>query len=336
MKRFFSQLIIAIIILLLMVMILWALFLRSPVIVKNDLTYILNPGTTVKQLAQDLHDQAHLPYPQLFRWLAIVRLDEYHLKTGAYAFPVGSTAGDILDQVVAGKVIYYPFIIVNGWTYQQVMTKLQDAPAVKHTLTHLSPEMIAKKLGEPYPSLEGLLMPNTYYYTYQTSDLDILRFAHTAMQNYIQTAWQARPNNLPYKNYYHALMVASMIEKESALAREKPFIAAVILRRLNIGMPLQIDSTVIYGLGSLYKGHITHWALRFPTPYNSYIHYGLPPTPIAMPGIPSIQAALHPAETDVLYFVAKGDGSHVFSSTLVGQNTAVRKYQLNKTTHEKK
>ena len=190
MKRFFSQLIIAITILLLMVVILWAFFLRSPVIVKTDLTYILNPGTTVKQLAQDLHDQAYLPYPRLFRWLAKVRLDEYHLKTGAYVFQVGSTAGDILDQVVTGKVVYYPFIIVNGWTYQQVMTKLQNAPAVKHTLTHLSAEMIARKLGEPYPSLEGLLMPNTYYYTYQTSDLDILRFAHTAMQNYIQTAYK--------------------------------------------------------------------------------------------------------------------------------------------------
>ncbi len=335
MKRFFSQLITSTIILLLMVVILWAFFLRSSVIKNKDFAYILKPGTTVRQLAQDLHDQAYLPYPQLFRWLAKARFDEHHLKTGSYVFPIGSTSGDILDQVVTGKIVYYPFIIVNGWTYQQVMNKLKEAPAVKQTLTNLSAQVVAQKLGDSHASLEGLLLPNTYYYTYQTTDLEILKFAYTAMQHYIQKAWAEKSNGLPYKNYYQALIVASMIEKESALAQEKPLIAAVILRRLKIGMPLQIDSTIIYGLGSQYPGYLIRRDLRFPTPYNSYIHYGLPPTPIAMPDIPAIQAALHPSQTNVLYFVAKGDGSHEFSSTLTEQDNAVQKYQLNRVSKKK-
>ncbi len=200
----------------------------------------------------------------------------------------------------------------------------------------LSLAQVAKRLNLPHPSPEGLLFPDTYFFTLDTPDTEILSRAVEEMRNYLQEQWPRRARGLPYRSPYQALIVASMVEKETALPREMPIIAAIILKRLKIWMHLQIDSTVIYGLEPHFSGNLTINDLKKKTPYNTYTKYGLPPTPIAMPSALAIHAALHPAKTPYLYYVAKGDGSHQFSVTLAEQNAAVAKYQLGKDNSESK
>jgi UPF0755 protein len=290
----------------------------------------LKPDTTAYILAHDLQQHADLKYPTLFRILVRLRGEDHKLQAGEYLFLAGSTTLAVLDQVVHGKVMYHAFTIVNGWNYYQVMRAIEKNSAIKHTLLGLNAQAVAKQMHLTFKTPEGLLFPETYYYTRGTTDLAILQRAYQAMQKYLQPAWQNRATRLPYKNSYTALIVASMLEKETSLPQEKPIIAAIILKRLQEWMPLQIDATVIYGMGKDYQGNLTRTDLRKATPYNTYVHYGLPPTPIAMPGASSIQAALHPAVTDKLYFVAKKDGSHVFSKTLAKHRLEVEKYQIQK------
>ncbi len=303
------------------------------IIGSSDFHYILKSGISGQKLANDLYRHTNLKYPLLFRLYIRVRGDGHRLQSGEYVFKSGSTSRDVLNQIVSGKVLSYSFTIVNGWNYKKVMKTLNKNSLIKHTIENLSPKQIAEKLGFKYASLEGLLLPETYSYTRGTTDLAILSRASRAMQCYIKQVWPKREKHLPYRyrNSYQALTVASMVEKEASLEHEKPLIAAVILKRLKRRMHLQIDPTVIYALGGRYRGALTLEDLRVKSPYNTYINYGLPPTPIAMPGKAAIQAALHPAKTDALYFVSKGDGSHVFSKTLERHDKAVNKYQVRKT-----
>lgn len=248
------------------------------------------------------------------------------VKTGEYFFPKGASFVDVFHQIVNGKGLYYrPFTIIPGWTFNQIKQTLSQSVGVKQTLSNLTNDQIMQLVSQTAQSPEGQFLPETYFYTKGNSDLYILKKAYELMQQRFATAWAGRDKNLPYQNAYDALIVASLVEKEAYLSAERPIIAGVIINRLRKNMILQIDPTVIYGMGDRYTGKITKQDLREDTPYNTYVHKGLPPTPIAMPSLATIIATLHPAQHNYLYFVARGDGSHQFSSSLSEHNAAVKK-----------
>ncbi|MCW5583083.1 MAG: endolytic transglycosylase MltG, partial [Gammaproteobacteria bacterium] len=227
--------------------------------------------------------------------------------------------------LTSGSGLYYrPFTIVPCWSFKQLRDELLKTEELRHLSAHFNDKQIMERLGYPGLSPEGEFYPDTYYYTKGDIDWVILKRAFHLMQSILQQAWQNRSPNLPYKNSYEALIVASMVEKEGYLNSERPVIASVLINRLNKNMLLQIDATVIYGLGSRYNGKIYKTDLLEDTVYNTYVHKGLPPTPIAMPGFVSIQSAMHPQQTDYYYYVAKGDGSHHFSTSLEEHNAAVQ------------
>ncbi len=304
--------------------------IHIPIVSNSNFHYILKAGTSSRDIANDLRRTTNLTHPIIFRLISRLKGVDHKLQAGEYIFPKDSSIYNIINQLANGQVVSYDFTIVNGWNIWRVMDSLNKQPYVKHTLTNLTLKEVAKKLKIRHNSPEGLLFPDTYRYAKGAKDLDILIKAHQLMLNKIKVAWAHRAKDLWYKNQYQALIVASMIEKESSFTSEKPLIAAVILKRLQKWMHLQIDATVIYGLGREFDGKISIKDLRHKTRYNTYTSYGLPPTPISMPGQASIEAALHPAKTDALYFVSKGDGTHIFSATLNQHDKQVRKYQINK------
>ena len=244
------------------------------------------------------------------------------------------TVQQFLDKISRGDVIQYPATIIEGWTYNQLRHYLDNVDGIEHHPAVLEPRNVMSRLGDSETLgdsdtlPEGLFLPDTYYFTRGMSDLDILERAHRAMTDFLQQAWEQRAPNLPYQTPYEALIMASIIEKETAVASERKQIAGVFIRRLQKHMRLQTDPTVIYGIGEKFDGNLRSRDLKSDSPYNTYRHRGLPPTPIAMPGTDSILAALHPDEGDTLYFVARGDGTHQFSATIAEHNKAVRKYQL--------
>jgi UPF0755 protein len=247
------------------------------------------------------------------------------LKTGEYLFKKGSTPASIWRQLTQGKGLYYhAFTIVPGWTFIQIKQALAATDALHHTSAELSDTALMVKLGYPNKLPEGQFFPETYYYTRGVADTVILKQAIDLMQKRLNEAWQKRSPNLPYTTQEAALIVASLVEKEAYLNEERPMIAGVIVNRLRKNMLLQIDPTVIYGMGTRYTGKIHKEDLQTDTPYNTYLHKGLPPTPIAMPGLASINAAMQPQIHDYYYFVATGQGgAHQFSKTLPEHNTAV-------------
>jgi UPF0755 protein len=227
-------------------------------------------------------------------------------------------------------VVQYPLTLVEGWTFRQVMEALQADERLEHLIEDPSAEAVMARLGRRGVHPEGRFFPDTYHFTRGSSDLDILKRAHAAMERVLAEEWEARADGLPIESPDEALILASIIEKETGLASERAEIAGVFVRRLRLGMRLQTDPTVIYGLGDDFDGNLRRADLRNDHPYNTYVHAGLPPTPIALPGREAIRAALNPADGETLYFVARGDGSHAFSVTLEEHNRAVRKYQLGK------
>ena len=229
---------------------------------------------------------------------------------------------------MAGRVRLHALTIVEGWTVQELLAAVRAHPAIRQTLTADSPESLAAELGLARPHAEGLFFPDTYRFARGTSDVEVLRQAQALMQKKLASAWARRAPDLPLNDPYEALILASIVERETALDRERPLIAGVFLRRLRRGMRLQTDPTVIYGLGSTFDGDLRRRDLRSDTPYNSYTRAGLPPTPIALPGEASLLAAVQPAPGEALYFVATGlpDGSHVFSATLAEHEAAVARY----------
>jgi UPF0755 protein len=234
----------------------------------------------------------------------------------------------LLTLLRSGKVVMHSLTLVEGWNLTEVMAAVEGEPNLKHTLSDNSPAALASALGIDAASPEGMLLPDTYQFPRGTSDVAFLRRAHEAAQQEIDKQWPERATGLPYARSYEALIMASIVEKETAQPFERGKIAGVFVRRLQKGMKLQTDPSVIYGLGKAYDGDITLKDLRTDTVYNTYTRYGLPPTPICMPGRASIEAALHPEPGNALYFVARGDGTHQFSATLKQQNEAVAKYQL--------
>ena len=250
------------------------------------------------------------------------------LHAGEYALTPGLTPRELLRKMAAGDVVQHHFTIVDGWTFQQLRLALANATGLEQTLPGLGDEAVARRLDIADGKPEGWFLAETYSFVKGESDFDILKRAHEAMDKALARLWPQRADEVRLASPYEALILASIVEKETAQPAERPQIAGVFLRRLKFHMRLQTDPTVIYGMGASFDGNIRRRDLEADTPWNTYTRDGLPPTPIALPGIDALQAVMHPAPGDALYFVARGDGSHEFSPTLDAHNRAVQKYQL--------
>jgi UPF0755 protein len=307
-------------------------FLSTPIELSEDPVVLeVGRGTSLRQLSEDLTARGILDHPYFFMAMAYMSDKATHIKAGEYSIPDGILPPDLLALLTSAKVVQRAFTLVEGWTYRQAFEAVAEDDRFEKVLGEDPPaKLVMTSLGYPDEHPEGRFFPDTYYFSKGTSDLDILRRSFETMEKVLAEEWAKREEGLPLEGPYEALILASIVEKETGLASERGEIAGVFARRLNIGMKLQTDPTVIYGLGESFDGNLTRAHLRGDTPYNTYVHNGLPPTPIALPGREAIRAVLHPAAGDSLYFVAKGDGSHVFSATLAEHNRAVRRYQLKK------
>jgi UPF0755 protein len=286
-------------------------------------------GSSLRDVVGQLHEE-HVTNtgPLYWRLLAEQLRVAGRLHAGEYALTAGMTPRDLLLNMAAGKVLQRNFTIVDGWNFHDLRQALAKADRLRQDGASLDDAALMAKIGAPGEMPEGRFLPETYAYVKGDSDLDILRRAHAAMGKMLDTLWAQRDKDLPLATPYDALILASIVEKETGRADERARIAGVFVRRLQTHMLLQTDPTVIYGMGDAYTGNIHKSDLTTDTPYNTYTRPGLPPTPIAMPGKPAIDAALHPAPGADLYFVSRGDGTHVFSSTLDEHNRNVACYQL--------
>lgn len=285
-------------------------------------------GSSLSRVAAELGEAGFLRSPIIFKLMARVRGVENSIRTGEYELQPGITPVQLLDKIVNGESVQYRITLVEGWTFEQALQAIWSADNIVPSLDGLSMAEVSASMNLGRENPEGLLYPDTYFYTKGTSDIELLLRASEKLNTVLSDAWAARLGALPYADQYEALTMASIIEKESASNSERGLIAAVFVSRMELGMRLQSDPTVIYGMGDRYAGNIRREDLSEQTPYNTYRIGGLPPTPIALSGEESIVAALNPEQTDYLYFVAKGDGSHHFSRTLDEHNAAVREYQL--------
>jgi UPF0755 protein len=305
----------------------WLNFLFTPVITDDSgMKYVVRPGASINSVITELTNLHVIQNPTLFKLLIRLRGNSQDLKAGEYFFPKGTTSLRIMRQIMNGEGVYYhTFTIISGWNFKQIQEALLNAPDLQHKTQNLNDAEIMRQIGATNEKPEGLFFPDTYYYSTNSTDLFVLKRAYQTMQNKLDTAWQHRDSDLPYQSAYDALIVASLIEKEAHINSERPTIAGVILNRLKKNMLLQIDPTVIYGMGSQYNGTIRKSDLAKNTPYNTYLNKGLPPTPIAMPSIESINAAIHPEKHDFYYFVVTntGDSRHRFSATLKEHDVAV-------------
>ncbi|HEY6985125.1 MAG TPA: endolytic transglycosylase MltG [Rhodanobacteraceae bacterium] len=307
-------------------------FTETPLsIPRPDATIDIARGETYRTIVDHLRT-AGVTQASPWYWRALGRElgIEGRLHAGEYALTQGLTPRQLLQKMAAGEVLQHHFTIVDGWTFKQLRVALAADPGLAQTLTTASDEDIAHRLGVEDGHPEGWFLPETYSWVKGDSDFDLLKNAHAAMQKTLDRLWSTRGPEVALDSPQQALILASIVEKETGRPEERPLIAGVFLRRLKFGMRLQTDPTVIYGMGENYRGNIRREDLDTDTPYNTYTRDGLPPTPIALPGAPAIEAVVHPAPGDALYFVARGDGSHEFSATLEEHNRAVQKYQLHR------
>lgn len=297
----------------------------------DNATVNIARGSSFKQIVHTLRAR-HLSAAPTWYWrmLAMRMGVTGKLHAGEYALSDQLTPRQLLENMARGKVVQHDVTIVDGWNFKQLRHHLDKTPKLVHDSAKLSDGQLMQRIGAAGEKPEGRFLPETYAYVKGDSDLDVLKRAHAAMGKLLATQWPKRDKDLPLDSPYQALILASIVEKETARSDERARIAGVFVRRLRLGMPLGTDPTVIYGMGSSYHGNIRKSDLEADTPYNTYLHAGLPPTPIALPGKAAIVAALHPAPGKALYFVARGDGSgsHVFSATLAEHNRAVACYQL--------
>lgn len=305
---------------------------QSPLDFNQDQVLEVASGSSFHRLAAQLEDQGLIEKAWMFRLYMRVHDKSPLLQAGEYQLNVGTNVNQLIELVQSGEVIEYSVTLVNGHTFKQFLASLAAHPKLIQTLQQQSPEQIMVRLQSAHQHPEGLFYPDTYHFHKGESDFDILARAYSRMQQLLNDAWQNKADGLPYESPYEALIMASIVEKETAVPSERGTIAGVFVNRLRKNMRLQTDPTVIYGLGDSYGGNITRAHLRDYTPYNTYRINGLPPTPIANPALPAIEASLHPEPTSALYFVAKGDGSHQFSQTLAQHQKAVRQYQLKRRT----
>ena len=289
--------------------------------------FTVKPGDSLSIIADGLVDAQILPSSDLFRFMARWRDVDALLQAGEYQLGPGNSQADILQMLVDGEVRQYRITFIEGWRFSDVMDALSSAPGLETTLDGYTAEALGTTLGLEVSHPEGMLHPDTYFYARGTTDLELLRRARERQEVILKSQWENRLGALPFKNSYEALTLASIIEKESNAQSERGQIAGVFIRRLEQGMRLQSDPTVIYGLGREFDGDLTRQQLRMPTPYNTYRINGLPPTPISLPGESSIIASLNPDPGDSLYFVSRGDGTHQFSVSLEEHNAAVNRFQ---------
>ena len=305
-------------------------FLKAPLGAGQALVeYRIEPGYSVRRVGQQLAERGLLKRPRYWELYARYTGGATRIQAGEYLLDPSLTPVQLLQRFTEGQVKQYSLTLIEGWTFAQLLEALADNEVLEQTLEGLGTDAVMVELGYPDTHPEGRFLPDTYHFPRGTSDADFLRRAYRAMQNQLDVAWQARNPETPLKSPYEALILASIVERETAVPEERPAIAGVFIERLNSNMRLQTDPTVIYGMGDLYKGDIRRRDLRRDTPYNTYTRKGLPPTPIAMPSAAAIDAVLHPNFTGNLYFVARGDGTHQFSKTLQEHNRAVIEYQLN-------
>jgi UPF0755 protein len=286
-------------------------------------------GASLKTIAQQLAADGVLPEGQTLWILGRLLGKSTSIQAGTYRLEKPITPGELLDKLARGDVVLVEILFVEGTTMKQWLAQIAKHPHVRHTLAGKSEAELRAILALDHP-LEGWFFPDTYRFTPGIADVDILKRAHGAMKKRLADTWAARDPDVPLKTPYEALVLASIVEKETGQGSERPVIASVFVNRLRIGMRLQTDPTVIYGMGASFDGNIRRRDLSADTPWNTYTRDGLPPTPVAMPGMGSLRAVMKPADTKFLYFVGKGDGTHEFSRSLEEHNRAVAKYQLGK------
>lgn len=302
-------------------------YLDAPLPLVSDEQVEVPAGANLTRISKQLAADGILELPELFTLYARFT-EQTAIKVGEYNLSVGLTPRQLLNLLNSGQVIQYQLTFPEGLNFKEWLSLLALQPKLNKTLTGLTEEALLKELGLEIAHPEGWFFPDTYLYSSGESDRDLLLQAHARMREILNEEWKNKSNDLPFSTPYEALILASIVEKETGVGSERTQIAGVFVRRLIKGMRLQTDPTVIYGLGDQYQGNITRRHLKQPTEYNTYMVNGLPPTPIAMPGREALYAALHPAKGNALYFVAKGDGSHYFSTTLKEHSQAVKRYQL--------
>jgi UPF0755 protein len=302
---------------------------KNEALVSSEQVLLIEQGVGFDGIVDRLRGAAARPHPRWYwrlleRELAIGR----RLKAGEYQLRPDMTPIDALRLLESGRVLQYRFTILEGSRFADLRRNLRADPILQQTLDGLDEATILQRIGAVQTQAEGLFLPETYQFPRGFTDLELLQRAYWAMQRELDRQWAERDDDLPLRDPYEALILASVVEKESGHIDEQPQVAGVFINRMRIGMRLQSDPTVIYGLGDAFDGNLRRVDLRTDTPYNSYTRAGLPPTPIALPGAAAIRAVLNPASTEAFYFVARGDGRHQFSRTLAEHNRAVARYQL--------
>lgn len=307
-------------------------FLNKPLGLDAEEIYFFKPGTSVSALSRDLENRKIISNRMYFSAWARITGSARKMKAGEYLLSPEINVFQLFQLMQKGKVKLYSITLVEGLTFKQMMQEIKKSPSLSHQLNNLSPQQIMQKIGYPAEHPEGRFFPDTYRFPKGMSDIDLLKQSYRQMQTRLETAWENHDQDLPLKNAYEALILASIVEKESAIPEERTRIAGVFINRLRKGMRLQTDPTVIYGIGDKYDGNIRFKDLRTDTPYNTYTRKGLPPTPIAMPGQGSLDAVSHPDTTEYIYFVAMSDksGRHIFSKTLKEHEHAVDVHQRKK------
>ena len=303
----------------------WA---QQPITTDGEaIPFTITPGSGAHAAGQQIADAGVPIVPILFNVLARIEGKTSKIKAGSYELKPGTTPQRLITQLARGEFAQESLTIIEGWTFKQMRQAMANHPGLKHDTAGLSDKELMAKITAEYALPEGLFFPDTYLFAKGASEMQIFKQAHTALIGRLSEAWFKRDPALPYKNPYEALIMASIVEKETGQKSERAMIAGVFVNRMKTGMLLQTDPTVIYGMGDNYQGKIRKRDLEADTPYNPYTRGGLPPTPIALPGAQSLTAALAPARTQALYFVARGDGTSQFSANLPDHNRAVNQYQ---------
>ncbi len=302
-------------------------YVNDPISDKNDVVEIVvDQGATFNQVSQRLVEAGFISHPLYFKLLAMYEEKTQKIKSGEYRFKLTQSPAQILEDLVQGNTMQYKLTIIEGKRFQDFYQQLQDHPKISRVVDNV--EDIKDELKIEQKSLEGLFFPDTYTFSAGTKDIDIIRQSHKLLRDFLDEEWPNRSEESLVSSPYEALILASIVEKETSVESERPVIAGVFISRLKINMPLQTDPTVIYGLGAAFDGNLTRKHLQTDNPYNTYTRRGLPPSPIALVGKAAIRAVLHPDITGNLYFVSKNDGTHYFSKTYKEHLAAVRKYQL--------
>ncbi|MGF2735184.1 endolytic transglycosylase MltG [Marinobacter sp. DUT-1] len=304
--------------------------LEEPVRLEEPVLFNVPAGTAFNRVAQQLQAQGLVEKSLWLRLYGRLNPEQARIKAGEYEFTDGMSARDMVDTMVAGDIKHWSIQFIEGWTFKDMRAALASAERLRQETANWSDEEIMAAMGAEEEHPEGRFFPDTYLFVSSESDLDLLKRSFNRMETVLAEEWEKREEGLPYDTPYEALIMASIVERETGVPHERDEVAGVFVRRLQKGMRLQTDPTVIYGMGDQYQGRIGSKDLRTYTPYNTYRIDGLPPTPIALPGQEAIHAALHPKEGESLYFVARGDGTHKFSRTLAEHQKAVREFQLNR------